>query len=547
MKTSLQSLLAEKIRESLPEFWARNRRVTADNLCLHFGVSRTTMLRSLAILRDRGVVRYGRGSPIRPGSSLGKATNTNESSSEQVTDGVVTDPEAYSSTTAAYRVYQAIKDQIIRGEWANEDLVPKTGYLVHTFSCSKSTAHRALQILLEDGLITRFGRGYRVGADRVQSIAFQTKGSVFVVQYDSFTWPRIQNGKWGDQFVGNVFTSLSGSGLEVHVADLQRSGIRHGDFARPTGEQDIEDAVRRLTSPLLGFICLFSVFDFPPPAYKHLEASLEWLSRFGKPIVWFDSTEEIGGLYRRSRKVTESFGAFLKSGRLKAPLFRCRPDQAEAFGVALHILEEHGHRRIGLALFRPRVEWMRYRLHTINRIRSKNMRHIHLAVGPGRKNPIPLTMNMTIEDFRTGIPTVNRKGIAAMLARLSAEYIGKPLAELPEDERDLIIMTRVLLPIIESEECTALLLPNDHAARRVLHWCVAAGIRIPRELSILSFDDRFEEQYPYVISSVNFGFERLGRIAVGILRGQQPLRIREYRGVPSIPRLNHQMTIGPVR
>lgn len=546
MKASLQSLLAEKIRESLPKFWARNRRVTADSLCLHFGVSRTTMLRSLAILRDRGVVRYGRGSPIRPGSSLGTATNTNETSSEQVANEVVTDPEAYSSTTAAYRVYQAIKDQIIHGEWANEDLVPKTAYLVHTFSCSKSTAHRALQILLEDGLITRFGRGYRVGADRVQSTAFQTKGSVFVVQYDSLTWPRIQNGKWGDQFVGNVFTSLSGSGLEVYVADLQRNGIRHGDSARPTGEQDIEDAVRRLTSPLLGFICLFSVFDFPRPAYEHLEASLEWLSRFGKPIVWFDSTEEIGGLYRRSGKVTQSFGAFLKSGRLKSPVFRCRPDQAEAFSVALHILEEHGHRRIGLALFRPRVEWMRYRLHTINRIRSKSIRHIHLAVSPGKKNPIPLTMSMTIKDFHTGIPTVNRK-VSAMLGRLSAEYIGKTMAELPEDDRDLIIMTRVLLPIIESEKCTALLLPNDHAARRVLHWCVAAGIRIPQELSILSFDDRFEEQYPYVISSVNFGFEQLGRIAVGILRGQPPLRIREYRGVPSIPRLNHQMTIGPVR
>ncbi len=506
------------------------------------------MLRSLAILRDQGFVRYGRGTPVCPAD-----TKSSESDSKtgprraSESDKATEENHEYSPASASYRVYRAIKNQIVRGEWADEDFVPKTAYLVRAFSCSKTTAHRALQLLVEDGLISRFGRGYRVGAGGTQSPAFRANGSVFIVQYDSLTWPRIHRGRWGDQFVQSVFASLSGSGLEVYVADLQEDGTRHRDMARPSGYGEIERAVGKHSTPLLGFICLFSVFDFPPPAYEYLESTLGWLSRFGKPIVWFDATEEIGGFYRRSKAVTRSFGTFLKSGRLRAPLFRCRPDHAEASAVVLRILDEFGHTRVGLALFRPRVEWMRYRLQTIIQIKSRTMHHIRLVVPRAKKNPVPLTMDMSIEEFQSGIPGLNHQGVGRMLHRLSNEYAEMPVREIPDDDRDLIVMTRVLVPFFESEQCTALLLPNDGAARRVLHWCAAVGIRIPQELSVVSFDDRFEEQYPYVISSVNFGFEQLGRIAVGILRGQPPLRLREYRGVPSLPRLNHHMTIGPAR
>jgi len=76
---------------------------------------------------------------------------------------------------------------------------------------------------------------------------------------------------------------------------------------------------------------------------------------------------------------------------------------------------------------------------------------------------------------------------------------------------------------------------------------MAAGIDVPGELSLVSFDDRLEEVYPYAISSVNFGFEELGYTAFHIMPGDISIRPDGQRTMHAKCRLNHCATIGPAR
>ncbi len=54
--------------------------------------------------------------------------------------------------------------------------------------------------------------------------------------------------------------------------------------------------------------------------------------------------------------------------------------------------------------------------------------------------------------------------------------------------------------------------------RRLCRWReLSCGVDLSNRLSLLSFDDCFEHRYPFPVSSINFGFERLGRLTVPIL------------------------------
>jgi DNA-binding LacI/PurR family transcriptional regulator len=52
---------------------------------------------------------------------------------------------------------------------------------------------------------------------------------------------------------------------------------------------------------------------------------------------------------------------------------------------------------------------------------------------------------------------------------------------------------------------TAILAPNDYFAHQYYHWLRAAGLRLPEDVSLLSFDNN-RYSLPFSISSIDFGF-----------------------------------------
>jgi DNA-binding LacI/PurR family transcriptional regulator len=136
------------------------------------------------------------------------------------------------------------------------------------------------------------------------------------------------------------------------------------------------------------------------------------------------------------------------------------------------------------------------------------------------------------------------KGVLSMAHDLRRRYSGAAaMSALHPFDRDLASMTAVLVPIVNNQEFTAILAPNDRLARRMFRWFRSVDIDIPKRFSILSFDDRFENQYPFPISSINFGFERLGRVTVSILRGEYGGSKKPRRGISVPCFLNHRASI----
>ena len=122
-----------------------------------------------------------------------------------------------------------------------------------------------------------------------------------------------------------------------------------------------------------------------------------------------------------------------------------------------------------------------------------------------------------------------------------------PVCKLSVDQRQLIDLTACLGAFLARSDTTAILAPNDEHARMFYRWLMMAGIRVPEDLSLLSFDDLVESAYPYTISSINFGFDSLGYTAFHALLGDIPLKVDKWKSIEAKSRINHFATIGHAR
>jgi hypothetical protein len=121
------------------------------------------------------------------------------------------------------------------------------------------------------------------------------------------------------------------------------------------------------------------------------------------------------------------------------------------------------------------------------------------------------------------------------------EHSGKPCAillshfeateELPEHQRSthkelLSILSRlfdaaILLKSIERPDITAIIAPNDMIGRSYLSVLHLLGCEIPRDISIVSFDNWFRFSF-FPLTTIDFGLASLGYRALHILLGDTP-------------------------
>jgi DNA-binding LacI/PurR family transcriptional regulator len=107
--------------------------------------------------------------------------------------------------------------------------------------------------------------------------------------------------------------------------------------------------------------------------------------------------------------------------------------------------------------------------------------------------------------------------------------------------RDLMDATPSLIKLLGKGRPTALIAFNDEFARDRYDWCKIAGIRIPRDLSIVSFDNMPANLY---VSTVDFGFSRLGYQTAHIFIGDIPISDDRHGAIPGICTLVDRGSIG---
>jgi DNA-binding LacI/PurR family transcriptional regulator len=105
--------------------------------------------------------------------------------------------------------------------------------------------------------------------------------------------------------------------------------------------------------------------------------------------------------------------------------------------------------------------------------------------------------------------------------------------------------TRILLEEIRKHNLTCLVAANDCAAEYISIKLALAGVRIPQDISLLSFDNRSESCF-FPISTIDPCFDSLGYFAAHLLLKDFPVPKDRYHTVRNKPRLVNRGSLVPI-
>jgi DNA-binding LacI/PurR family transcriptional regulator len=261
---------------------------------------------------------------------------------------------------------------------------------------------------------------------------------------------------------------------------------------------------------------------------KHVPELDEWMSLFagfGKPVVWFDYHEEGWA------------GLAPASGNTR--LLRAAYDEAGAVRTALQTLVDSGHRRIGIANHLPHYRaWVRRRAECAETMAARRWPNVTIVtendpVDQVRRHPDRVFVHDLLDILRFTLSPHERKLIDFVIESPSCAWHHEVIGCTP-------VMSRLL-----AQGVTAVLAPNDCIAMHLFAWCSAFQVDVPRECSLLSFDNN--ERYRAVpVSTVDFGMGNLGYVAAQAFVGAAP--VKTYPGGRLKPRCRvvHRGSLAPV-
>jgi DNA-binding LacI/PurR family transcriptional regulator len=243
-----------------------------------------------------------------------------------------------------------------------------------------------------------------------------------------------------------------------------------------------------------------------------------------KPVVLFDSSGTHPTLVRSNLLSIPSY-------------YRLFLDEAHGIDLATGSLLQAGHRVLGIPTFKRNEEtWALPRLDLIRNAAaamSPEARIVHATHEeefwlPDSSEPHSLleALDENFRKFVTG-PAGDRR------SRPGVSRGGNPFFQKTPSMAGLL-----------KAGCTALIALNDWRAHQYLVWFRNAGLRIPQDMSIVSFDNTaLSETIP--VSTVDFGFARLGYLAAHLLIGDIPVRADREGNIPGICTLMDRGSIGP--
>jgi DNA-binding LacI/PurR family transcriptional regulator len=261
--------------------------------------------------------------------------------------------------------------------------------------------------------------------------------------------------------------------------------------------------------------------------YAGAEAMREWADVLGargkKPVVYFDHTGEHESFTRKELQCGAGF-------------YRLYLDEKSAVQLAAERLAALGHRTVGvLPVPHDNHPWVRRRIALLKRTVARDASRLSIIDAEHE------------EPFWMISPASNPADTAGFQEKLFAavrrgKQRGSGIRSVPS-AAEILRATPSLGSLIR-KGATAIVGLNDWMAYLYLLWCIATGIDVPGELSLISFDNsRDLRQFP--LSSIDFGFGRLGYLAARILCGARPDDPGGAGAIPGICTLADRGSLGP--
>jgi len=487
MRIRIFESLAQKLEQAIAEdphfvIPAINR------LAERYDVSYQTMWKAVQLLVKKGLVATRQGRSMRVSHGLAAA--------------------AMSRPTSTDRIAAAMRRSIADGTYRVGAHLPKIGYFARVLGVSRLTVSRALLRISGEGLAhTRRNRWIAGPAPAASAMpaSIHEAPAILVVSYSVMSRNYSIADPFSQRFMAPFADECMLRRVRLCPALMLDSPEREADT--PAGLQEIKAAIRRMGDRYMGTL-LFTPF----PEDGDLRSMIESIAAFRKPVVFFDSTDK---------------GAFITCKGLadRKAYFRIHLDDRGAVTIALETLLAQGHTVIGMH-GAELYDW--------------SQRRAALVVECARRlNPSARIVNAgAAEPFWDLYGRASRfESIIGAIQRASHE----PRSGRLPIVRQLAEAAPSLIRLLRDERPTALIAFNDELARDRCDWCKATGIRIPQDLSLVSFDNM---PINLDVSTVDFGFSRLGYQAAHIFIGDIPIHADRNGNIPGICTLVDHGSIG---
>jgi len=411
------------------------------------------------------------------------------------------------SVFAADRFREAVRSGIETGEYKAGAMLPKLDNLALSGGASKVTATRALRQLAEQDLVHSRKRRWFAGPDPAQKQALLSRYSpadapIVVYLYDDMV-------SWS----GSLEHSLSGSFRTPFLAELLSHGmvvspcLRASGSAKgvpvPAGVNEVMKYIRGLGSRYAGTLTE-SVF----PREDGLEEWVPALLRFRKPVIYFDHADRGAYLTRKFFSVKKQY-------------YRLFQDEAAAVSIVLARLSATGHRIIGVHGADIDPNWAQRRYAALREQAARMDLPLQIVTEPGiapwSQENLAARTSMVLNVAReAGITDPFDENEGNAISKFRIRLLGK---------------SAPLVSLLRDSGATALIGLNDHFAREYYIWLSALGGEVPRNLSLVSFDNDSDATF-FHLTSIDWGFARLAYLGAHIMIGDIPVRADRRGFIP---------------
>jgi DNA-binding GntR family transcriptional regulator len=465
--TRLRLMIKQESRDMLPPVRA---------IAKQHGISPATAVKAIALLAKEGLVEPRRGKGI----IIARFEERRKAGVETAT--------AASEARMAYALRTAVLDGALR----IGNPLPKFSFLAASHRVSTATIASAVATLSDENLVHKSGKRWIVGARPPKQSGLRVHGvrapvALIAVPWD-VDWYNLANNQHPMPFLNALTSELTKGGISYQV--VQRNPQKPGSTPLVAGLDAVMRYIRTLGDSYAGSLIIENkpdASDFPRWATV--------LSCTGKkPAIYFDATGEGAACSRTA----------LNAGKC---YFRLHFDEPSAVACALDHLLSRGHRIVGVPLYQGLGydDWPKRRLEIIRpAARTRQLRIIST-----RQDEPFWDMAVNVQFLHDFAPFEAR-----VRETLSSE---KPHAR-NRGIRDLLMRSTPSITALLDAGVTALVAMNDRVAHELYLWLHLAGIEIPKRLSLVSFDNAPESAI-MPISTVDFGFERLGYLAAHLLIG----------------------------
>jgi DNA-binding transcriptional regulator YhcF (GntR family) len=453
-------------------------------------VSTCTMVKAIAELKKKGVVRGDRRAIIQ-GSERDASYLSN--------DRVDIQKLSPFSPTSWKRVHREIERDILTGRYAASSFLPSGKELCRQYRTTYRTLRKALSALLHDSIIVANKRGYAI-----RSMETETASARIVLMC---YW-----GKSGAIQIGQHDRALVRE-LEAYASrtrwmlDTVAFGRRNGRlfFRRVDSPQPVNPG--KLSA--LGYIVLANMN--PQSLDKEVFKRLAAIQR---PVAILD---QIGGW-----SLSDYAG--------EAPhirMFTLSASRTPARIVGRYLLEL-GHRNVAYVSPYTRYLWSRNRLAGLKEIFSEagysDGVKAFVAEESRESQPVKYTLEQLLpmqKQLATICPPDIREDFSNYFDR---RFIQKAYGATR--------VRKTCRPLFENmlsdRSITALVTVNDAVALFALEFLREKNIRVPQDISVVSFDDTFEA-YEQGLTSYNFNIAGAANAMVGYLLNPQAYSSPSYR------------------